>query len=140
MENCSRQSYFFANGKQGGSCNPTKWHWKKRVICMKPLHSSWHENTCTKHTPPPFYVVGVRLNAYFYSCGHYIICGQIIRTENFREFCPWRYGIGSSAGVDFKIWGGQEKNSAPVFRFSSTVWPIIARPGQTTSKEPVGNT
>ena len=63
------------------------------------------------NNPSMFYVGGVQINAYFYSCGNYRKYGQIDCAETFRESGPWRYELRSSTGVAFKIWVGQKNTS-----------------------------
>ena len=74
---------------------------------MKLSHLSWQGNIFTKKSLL-FYIGDIQKNAYFQSCGHH---GRISHVENFGEFGPWRYGLRSSTGVYFKIWGGQQKTS-----------------------------
>ena len=65
-------------------------------------------------TSPLFYAGGVQWNAYFYSCWHCRECGQIGCTKAIGEFGPQWYRIGSSTGVDFEIWIGQQNNCISV--------------------------
>ena len=60
-----------------------------------------------KPHPPLLYIGGVKRNSYFHSLGNYRGCVWISRAKTLREFGPWRYGLRSSTGVDFKILVGQ---------------------------------
>ena len=63
------------------------------------------------------YVGGVRRKTYFRSYENYRGCGLIGHTKTFGEFGPWRYRLGSSTGVDFKIQGRHQKTLHQLWNF-----------------------
>ena len=76
---------------------------------MKLSYLTWQEKSAWKKSRL-FYVGGILRNTYFYSCGHYGGCVQIGRVENFGDFGPCMYRLGSYTWADFKVRGGQKKN------------------------------
>ena len=92
----------------GGGSTRAIWKMIELELLMKPSLRSWRENIRAKN----FLLLCIRdvlRNTYFYSCRNHEIRSQIGSTKTFREFWPWRYGLRSFTGVDFKIWGGQKK-------------------------------
>ena len=106
--NCARPSEFFENRsslkKYVMKWRPIKWAFKR-----KPSRLCWRRKIGTKETL--LYTGGAQQNAYFYSSGHYVGCGQISFTKTIRDLGPQWYRIRNSTGVDFKIQGGQQKYS-----------------------------
>ena len=70
-----------------------------------------HRIGTVRETPPPPPILHWRRTTkiLFYFYGHYRGCGQTGDVEKFGDLGTWRYGLGISTRVGFKIRGGQQK-------------------------------
>ena len=115
--NCARPSYSFVNRSWGGGGGgyPTK---VSNITCViDETSTTVLEGKHLHKINPPVLCWKCTTKRYFYSHGYYGGYGQIGYTKTFEECGPLWYGLGRSTEVDFKIWGGHQKNSYQCWMF-----------------------